>query len=153
MTLTPHPHSPCTPCCTLLVFFDPLPQVVYELPSTSQWIFECQWCPRNPAIISTASFDGHVTMYSLLGGGCAGRQEGEDCSIMDAGSPALPSDGDFFDIVKPSSAKTSLCSSAVESAPLKTPPKWFRRPCGASFAVSRCCVVSNNSVVFFQITI
>ena len=24
----------------------------------------------------------------------------------------------------------------VDSAPLKTPPKWFRRPCGASFAVS-----------------
>ena len=23
-----------------------------------------------------------------------------------------------------------------DSAPLKTPPKWFRMPCGASFAVS-----------------
>jgi len=43
--------------------------VVYELPATSQWIFECHWCPRNPAIISTASFDGHVSLYSLLGGG------------------------------------------------------------------------------------
>ena len=44
-------------------------QVVYELPATSQWIFEVHWCPRNPAIISTSSFDGHISMYSLLGGG------------------------------------------------------------------------------------
>ena len=44
-------------------------QVVYELPATSQWMFECHWCPRNPAIISTASFDGHISLYSLLGGG------------------------------------------------------------------------------------
>ena len=50
-------------------------QVVYELPATSQWIFECHWCPRNPSIISTASFDGHVTMYSLLGGGTTHHEE------------------------------------------------------------------------------
>ena len=50
-------------------------QVVYELPATSQWIFEVHWCPRNPAIISTASFDGHISMYSLLGGGARGGAE------------------------------------------------------------------------------
>ena len=44
-------------------------QVVYQLPATTQWIFECHWCPRNPDIICTASFDGHVSLYSLLGGG------------------------------------------------------------------------------------
>ena len=47
---------------------------MYELPATSQWIFECHWCPRNPAIISTSSFDGHVTLYSLLGGGGGGDE-------------------------------------------------------------------------------
>ena len=26
--------------------------------------------------------------------------------------------------------------AALTSAPLKKPPKWLRRPCGASFAVS-----------------
>ena len=50
-------------------------QVVYELPATSQWIFEVHWCPRNPSMISTASFDGHVTMYSLLGGGVSAHEE------------------------------------------------------------------------------
>ena len=111
-----------------------LPQVVYELPSTSQWIFECQWCPRNPAIISTASFDGHVSMYSLLGGGGCGQENGEESGIID--SPCATSGGDFFDDMKTSSGKIPRSSRTVETAPLKTPPKWFRRPCGASFSVS-----------------
>ena len=58
----------------VIVFFL-LFQVVYELPATSQWIFEVHWCPRNPAIISTASFDGHISMYSLLGGGARGEAQ------------------------------------------------------------------------------
>ena len=46
-------------------------QIVYELPTTSQWCFEVSWCPRNPGVISTASFDGHVTISSVMGGGAA----------------------------------------------------------------------------------
>ena len=57
---------------TLFHYRSFISQVVYELPATSQWIFEVHWCPRNPAIISTASFDGHISMYSLLGGGARG---------------------------------------------------------------------------------
>ena len=42
---------------------------MYELPSTAQWCFDVQWCPRNPDMISVASFDGRICVYSLLGGG------------------------------------------------------------------------------------
>lgn len=111
----------------------PTLQVVYELPATSQWIFECQWCPRNPSIISTASFDGHVTMYSLLGGGGGGAEEKGAESGTSEVSPAPVSGGAFFDGV---SAAVAPRHQAAETAPLKTPPKWFRRPCGANFAVS-----------------
>lgn len=59
----------------------PLPpsplQVVYEVPSTSQWCFDVQWCPRNPGLISTSSFDGHISVYSLLGG-AGGEGEGKE---------------------------------------------------------------------------
>ena len=55
-------------------------QVVYQLPTTNQWIFECLWCPRNPDIICTTSFDGHVTLYSLLGGGST---ENRDTSVSE----------------------------------------------------------------------
>ncbi|XP_019850594.1 PREDICTED: protein transport protein Sec31A-like [Amphimedon queenslandica] len=95
-------------------------EVVYELPATSQWIFECQWCPRNPAIISTSSFDGHVTLYSLLGGGGASDDnKGLESPVVDTSDPF--------------SAIAAQKTKRVDTAPLKTPPKWFRRPCGARF--------------------
>ena len=48
---------------------------MYELPSTAQWCFDVQWCPRNPEMISVASFDGHICVYSLLGGGAEESKE------------------------------------------------------------------------------
>ncbi|MGH0117299.1 UNVERIFIED_CONTAM: hypothetical protein FKN15_013822 [Acipenser sinensis] len=43
-------------------------EVIYELPTSSQWCFDVQWCPRNPAILSAASFDGRISIYSVMGG-------------------------------------------------------------------------------------
>ncbi len=43
-------------------------QVLCELATSGQWIFDVSWCPRNPAVIASASFDGKVSVYSLLGG-------------------------------------------------------------------------------------
>ena len=40
-------------------------EVVCELASSTQWSFDVSWCPRNPAVIASASFDGRV---SLMGG-------------------------------------------------------------------------------------
>lgn len=50
-----------------------LPQIVYELPNTAQWSFDVAWCPRNPAVVCTSSFDGHVSVFSLMGGGTSGQ--------------------------------------------------------------------------------
>ncbi len=72
-------------------------------------------------------------MYSLLGGGGG---EGSGKGGEEVPTEVLSSGGDFFDEVSSSSAGSrSLQRQAVETAPLKTPPKWFRRPCGASFTV------------------
>jgi len=43
-------------------------EVLCELPTSGQWSFDVSWCPRNPAVIASASFDGRVSIYSLLGG-------------------------------------------------------------------------------------
>lgn len=48
-------------------------QIVYELPTTSQWSFDVAWCPRNPAVVCSSSFDGHVSVFSLMGGGVSGQ--------------------------------------------------------------------------------
>lgn len=43
-------------------------EVQCELASSNQWSFDVSWCPRNPAVIASSSFDGHVSVYSLMGG-------------------------------------------------------------------------------------
>ena len=44
--------------------------VVCELASSNDgcWSFDVSWCPRNPTVIAASSFDGKVSVYSLLGG-------------------------------------------------------------------------------------
>lgn len=36
-----------------------------ELEHNNQWNFEVSWCPRDPLLITTSSFDGQTTVYSL----------------------------------------------------------------------------------------
>ncbi|KAF4518106.1 hypothetical protein B566_EDAN007807 [Ephemera danica] len=43
-------------------------ELICEIQSPNQWLFDVTWCPRNPAIFSSSSFDGHVSIYSLMGG-------------------------------------------------------------------------------------
>jgi protein transport protein SEC31 len=95
-------------------------EVVYEVPSTSQWCFNVQWCPRHPGLISTASFDGRISIYSLLGG--SGADQGK--SEPQASVPVDPSD-----------PFSGIGSKPVQKVtePLKKPPKWLRRPCAARF--------------------
>jgi len=64
----------------------PAGEVVYEIPTSHQWSFDVQWCPRNPNIISSSSFDGSVTCFSLMGGGHPIHQidkviDGSDCNL------------------------------------------------------------------------
>uniref|UniRef100_A0A673YIQ0 Protein transport protein Sec31A n=1 Tax=Salmo trutta TaxID=8032 RepID=A0A673YIQ0_SALTR len=87
-------------------------EVIYELPTTNQWCFDIQWCPRNPALLSAASFDGWISVYSVMGGSLEAQQQ---------------SRADQVEIPQPTPQTTLV-------APLKKPPKWVRRPVGASFA-------------------
>ncbi len=43
-------------------------EVLCELATSSQWSFEVSWCPRNPGVLATSSFDGKISVYSLMGG-------------------------------------------------------------------------------------
>lgn len=43
-------------------------EVLSEIAHTNQWTFDVVWCPKNPAIIACPNFDGHVSIYSLMGG-------------------------------------------------------------------------------------
>lgn len=36
-----------------------------ELENNNNWNFEVSWCPRDPLLIATSSFDGQTTVHSL----------------------------------------------------------------------------------------
>uniref|UniRef100_A0A8C9WCU8 Protein transport protein Sec31A n=1 Tax=Scleropages formosus TaxID=113540 RepID=A0A8C9WCU8_SCLFO len=106
-------------------------EVIYELHTSNQWCFDIQWCPRNPALLSAASFDGRITVYSVMGGSLEAQQQSsidKVSSSFDAmdpfgtGQPLPP-----LQVPQPQAKSTVI-------PPLKKPPKWVRRPVGASFA-------------------
>uniref|UniRef100_A0AAX7U114 Protein transport protein Sec31A n=1 Tax=Astatotilapia calliptera TaxID=8154 RepID=A0AAX7U114_ASTCA len=92
-------------------------EVIYELPTTNQWCFDVEWCPRNPALLSTASFDGRITVYSVMGGSLKAQQQ--------------------------STAERPQVQDTIVP-PLKKPPKWVRRPVGASFAFGGKLITFEN---------
>lgn len=36
-----------------------------DLEHNNQWNFEINWCPKDPLLIATSSFDGLTTVYSI----------------------------------------------------------------------------------------
>uniref|UniRef100_A0A8C9XQ79 Protein transport protein Sec31A n=1 Tax=Sander lucioperca TaxID=283035 RepID=A0A8C9XQ79_SANLU len=116
-------------------------EVIYELPTTNQWCFDVQWCPRNPALLSAASFDGRITVYSVMGGSLKAQQQSTANKISSS-----------FDSMDPFGTGQVLPPLQVPQPtvqdtivpPLKKPPKWVRRPVGASFAFGGKLITFEN---------
>ncbi|XP_062383121.1 protein transport protein Sec31A isoform X2 [Sardina pilchardus] len=107
-------------------------EVIYELPTTNQWCFDVQWCPRNPALLSAASFDGHICVYSVMGGNLEAVQQ----SSVDKISASFDAMDPFGtgQVLPPLQMPQSPTQQATIIPPLRKPPKWVRRPVGARFA-------------------
>uniref|UniRef100_A0A673JE54 Protein transport protein Sec31A n=1 Tax=Sinocyclocheilus rhinocerous TaxID=307959 RepID=A0A673JE54_9TELE len=116
-------------------------EVLYELPTSTQWCFDIQWCPRNPAVLSAAAFDGHISIYSIMGGS-------NDNAITLQAEQLSSSFGnmDPFGTGKmlPPLQLPQTAPSQSTVTPLKKPPKWIRRPVGASFAFGGKLVTLDN---------
>uniref|UniRef100_A0A3Q3IHI1 Protein transport protein Sec31A n=1 Tax=Monopterus albus TaxID=43700 RepID=A0A3Q3IHI1_MONAL len=119
-------------------------EVIYELPTTNQWCFDVQWCPRNPALLSTASFDGRITVYSVMGGSLKAQQQNTADKISSSFDTMDPfGTGQLLpplQIPQPAAQDTIV-------PPLKKPPKWVRKPVGASFAFGGKLVTFENPKV------
>uniref|UniRef100_F7IDA3 Protein transport protein Sec31A n=1 Tax=Callithrix jacchus TaxID=9483 RepID=F7IDA3_CALJA len=116
-------------------------EVLYELPTNTQWCFDIQWCPRNPAVLSAASFDGRISVYSIMGGSTDGlRQKQVDKLSSSFGNL------DPFGTGQPLPPLQIPQQTAQHSIvlPLKKPPKWIRRPVGASFSFGGKLVTFEN---------
>lgn len=116
-------------------------EVIYELPTTNQWCFDVQWCPRNPALLSTASFDGRITVYSVMGGSLKAQQQ----STADKISSSFDTMDPFGtgQVLPPLQVPHPTVQDTIVP-PLKKPPKWVRRPVGASFAFGGKLITFEN---------
>ncbi|NXK11738.1 SC31A protein, partial [Herpetotheres cachinnans] len=117
-------------------------EVLYELPTNTQWCFDIQWCPRNPAVLSAASFDGRISIYSIMGGSTDGlRQKQVDQLSSSFGN--LDPFGTGQSLPPLQLPQQAAPQSVV--LPLKKPPKWIRRPVGASFSFGGKLVTFENA--------
>ncbi|XP_009979852.1 PREDICTED: protein transport protein Sec31A, partial [Tauraco erythrolophus] len=117
-------------------------ELLYELPTNTQWCFDIQWCPRNPAVLSAASFDGRISVYSIMGGSTDGlRQKQVDQLSSSFGNL------DPFGTGQPLPPLQLPQQTTPQSVilPLKKPPKWIRRPVGASFSFGGKLVTFENA--------
>ncbi|KAJ2547933.1 protein transport protein S31, partial [Coemansia sp. RSA 1933] len=89
--------------------------IVGELPPSNNWVYDVQWNQTNPNLLSGASFDGRISLYTLS------REASEPL-----GANAASVSGTTDDPFAPQS--TSAFSLALKRA-----PKWLARPCGAAF--------------------
>ncbi|KAJ1886116.1 protein transport protein S31, partial [Kickxella alabastrina] len=85
-------------------------EIVGELPPSNNWVYDVQWNQANPNLLSGASFDGRVSLYSLA-------REGAVEEAVATDDPFAPQSTSAF----------------APSLSLKRPPKWLARPCGAAF--------------------
>ncbi|XP_064414777.1 protein transport protein Sec31A isoform X6 [Latimeria chalumnae] len=106
-------------------------EILYELPTSTQWCFDIQWCPRNPALLSAAAFDGRISVYSIMGGSIDGQRQKQADKLSSSFGNLDP-----FGTGQPLPPLQLPQQTTQESTilPLKKPPKWIRRPVGASFA-------------------
>lgn len=110
-------------------------EVVCDIATTNQWHFDVSWCPRNPALIASSSFDGHVSVYSLTGGT---QQAQTSTKIADS----FPGMDTYVQAPMPTQQQVTV--------DLRKPPKWLRRPVGASFGFGGKLITFANEALPVQ---
>ncbi|KAL0965776.1 hypothetical protein UPYG_G00285550 [Umbra pygmaea] len=117
-------------------------EVLYELPTSTQWCFDIQWCPRNPAVLSAAAFDGRISVYSIMGGSSQALSQAQADTISTSFGNMDP-----FGMGQtlPPLQLPHVPAGPTTVTPLKKPPKWIRRPVGASFAFGGKLVSLENT--------
>jgi protein transport protein SEC31 len=106
-------------------------EILYELPTNSQWCFDLDWSRRNPNLVCASSFEGQINVYGIMGGKYNLMQQ-TSSKIMDAFGV---SDSGFGNANLNQQQQQQQQPTTVQVQQLKLAPKWMKRPCGASFAV------------------
>ncbi|CAD6913139.1 unnamed protein product [Tilletia controversa] len=103
---------------------------VGEVGHSENWNFDVQWCPRNPSMLATASFDGKIKIHGLQNTGPE-----DDVAAAPAIATQLADGADLFNLPA-GSLDTGAAGDATftpHALSLTQPPKWLKRPVTASF--------------------
>lgn len=107
-------------------------EIIGELPATNDWSFQTTWCPRNPDLLATAAFDGHIGIHSL-----------QTTHVPEQAGPSISETATADDVFgalgdqEPTDDNTNVLS-------LKQPPKWLRRPVSATFGYGGLLATTSN---------
>ncbi|KAG0287831.1 protein transport protein S31, partial [Linnemannia gamsii] len=104
-------------------------EIIGELPQSTGWTFDIDWCPRNPDLLASASFDGKINVHSI--------QSTHDNESGSAGHAIQDSHDPFAAPQYHNQGPTAAIS-------LKQPPKWLRRPVGATFGFGGKLAIFRN---------
>ncbi|KAG9056927.1 protein transport protein S31 [Serendipita sp. 407] len=100
--------------------------LIGELPPASNWAYQVEWCPRDPNILATASFDGAIGIHSI-------QSTNQDQA---AAAPTPKATDDVFAPSYHQNFETTLS--------LKQPPLWMKRPVNATFGYGGTLVTISN---------
>ena len=94
-------------------------QVLGEFPIVLNAAFQTRWCPRQPSLLATASFDNKIKIETIQNANAKATADvsGNVQQSVDA--------DDFF--------ATAQTQPQVSSFSLPSPPKWLQRPVGVAF--------------------
>ncbi|KAG0209185.1 protein transport protein S31 [Mortierella sp. GBA30] len=104
-------------------------EIIGELPPSSSWTFDIDWCPRNPDLLASASFDGKIDIHSI--------QSTHETESASTGHGHQESHDPFA----PQQFQTQPTAQTIS---LRQPPKWLRRPVGATFGFGGKLAIFRN---------
>lgn len=107
-------------------------EIIGELPSSNDWSFQTSWCPRNPDLLATASFDGHIGIHSL-----------QTTSIPPQSTEKL-NEAATADDVFGALGNEQPQDETANVLSLKQAPKWLRRPVSATFGFGGLLATISN---------
>ncbi|KAF7281898.1 hypothetical protein GWI33_004098 [Rhynchophorus ferrugineus] len=114
-------------------------EVLSEIAKTNQWSFDVAWCPRNPALIACPNYDGHVSVYSLMGG------KTQQIQTTNKIADSFPGMDGFVQAPAPQQTNIVVCNDPTK------PPKWLRKPVGAKFGFGgKLVAFEHNKEVLVQ---
>ncbi|EIN09101.1 WD40 repeat-like protein [Punctularia strigosozonata HHB-11173 SS5] len=105
-------------------------EIIGEVPSADNWAFQVQWCPRNPDLFAAGFFDGTIGIHNVQG-------TNQDTPSQAPTAAASQSGADIFDA--PEYTRTTQATLS-----LSQPPKWLKRPVGATWGYGGKLVSVSN---------